>query len=349
MKKETSTSTGNQAQSAPTSFPDPVTILRTCDPDLKSFGGFQWPESGYIEAPDFQPTVQCGNGLHGLLDGRGDWELMDWSLEAKALIVETDRSQLIELSGKVKFQSAIVKKVTSLGIALCEVFCNALNIRKEVDEIMSSAQPTKNSKTNSDSYAQVANSGDSARVANSGTYARVANSGTYAQVANSGDSARVANSGTYAQVANSGDSARVANSGDSARVANSGTSARVANSGDSARVANSGDSARVANSGDSAQVANSGDSARVANSGTYARVANSGTYARLESTGKNSVIVSSGKDATASGVEGCAIALTWWTKAGRPRIAVAYVGKDGIKPNTFYKVNASGKFVEVRE
>ena len=41
--------------------------------DRKSHGGFQWPESGYVEAPDWDPdpSVSCGNSLHGLLWGQG--------------------------------------------------------------------------------------------------------------------------------------------------------------------------------------------------------------------------------------------------------------------------------------
>ena len=49
------------------------------------------------------------------------------------------------------------------------------------------------------------------------------------------------------------------------------------------------------------------------------------------------------------GEDGC-FACAWWdSKAERPRIAVAYVGEDGIKPNTKYQVNNKGKFIEVKE
>jgi hypothetical protein len=40
-----------------------------------------------------------------------------------------------------------------------------------------------------------------------------------------------------------------------------------------------------------------------------------------------------------------AIALRW-NEGDKPRIAVAYVGENGIKPDTFYKLNAKGEFVE---
>lgn len=51
--------------------PETVLVLRTCAADLTSYGGFQWPESGPVESPDWNPIAECGNGLHGWL-GAGD-------------------------------------------------------------------------------------------------------------------------------------------------------------------------------------------------------------------------------------------------------------------------------------
>ena len=42
-------------------------VLRTCAADLTSYGGFQWPESGVAEAPDWNTHAAYGNGLHELL------------------------------------------------------------------------------------------------------------------------------------------------------------------------------------------------------------------------------------------------------------------------------------------
>ena len=66
---------------------DKVLILRSTGPDRKSHGGFQWPESGYVEAPDWDPdpSVSCGNGLHGLLWGQGAIGEAGWAVFAKRL------------------------------------------------------------------------------------------------------------------------------------------------------------------------------------------------------------------------------------------------------------------------
>ena len=86
---------------------DTVLILRTCDSDLRSWGGFQWPEHGYIEAPDWDPEPCCGKGLHGLLWGEG-FGLLDWSGDAKWLVVAVRVDDVVSLGSKVKFRAGEV-------------------------------------------------------------------------------------------------------------------------------------------------------------------------------------------------------------------------------------------------
>ena len=85
--------------------------LRTNNEDMTSYGGFRWPESGHVTAPDWQPTPECGNGLHGLLWGDGDASLLNWDATAKWLVVEIDADSAINLDGKVKFPSCVIVHV----------------------------------------------------------------------------------------------------------------------------------------------------------------------------------------------------------------------------------------------
>jgi len=85
--------------------------LRTNNEDMTSYNGFRWPDSGYVTAPDWQPTPECGNGLHGLLWGDGDASLLNWDATAKWLVVEIDADSAINLDGKVKFPNCVVVHV----------------------------------------------------------------------------------------------------------------------------------------------------------------------------------------------------------------------------------------------
>ena len=87
-------------------------ILRTCDADLKAYNDFQWPASGPVEAPDWDPKPECKNGLHGLLRGEGNGSLLNFSTEAKWLIVEIEKGSSIKIGeDKVKFPRGSVVAV----------------------------------------------------------------------------------------------------------------------------------------------------------------------------------------------------------------------------------------------
>ena len=81
-------------------------ILRTCNADMSSRNGFIWPREGIAECPDWKPTKQCGNGLHGALWGEGDGALLDWRDDAVWVVAGVD--EWIDLGGKVKFPRADV-------------------------------------------------------------------------------------------------------------------------------------------------------------------------------------------------------------------------------------------------
>jgi hypothetical protein len=91
-----------------TTTPKLALILRTCDKDMRSNGGFQWPKSGRVEAPDWRATKKCGEGLHGFLHGVGDGSLASWDPAAVWIAAWIDESLAIDLGGKVKFPWADV-------------------------------------------------------------------------------------------------------------------------------------------------------------------------------------------------------------------------------------------------
>ena len=53
-----------------------ILVVKTVDKNRRALysdaNGFQYPESGSVEAPDWKPTFQCGGGLHGLPWCSGD-------------------------------------------------------------------------------------------------------------------------------------------------------------------------------------------------------------------------------------------------------------------------------------
>ena len=83
-------------------------VLRTCAAHMTSAFGFVWPESGPVEAPDWEPTPECGHGLHGLLWGEGDGAVLNWAADARWLAVEVATADIVDLDGKCKFPRGVV-------------------------------------------------------------------------------------------------------------------------------------------------------------------------------------------------------------------------------------------------
>jgi hypothetical protein len=85
-------------------------ILRCNASDLTSNNKFQWVSNGAVEAPDWQPTEECGNGLHGWLWGEGEHTVSyHWdNQKAVWLVAAVWLTDVIDLEGKVKFPRAWV-------------------------------------------------------------------------------------------------------------------------------------------------------------------------------------------------------------------------------------------------
>ena len=86
-----------------------VLILKSLPADLKAQGGFQWPESGYVEAPDWNIKPECGGGLHGWLWGQGDASLRCRDEDTRWIVASTHHLGTIDLEGKVKVRHCEVK------------------------------------------------------------------------------------------------------------------------------------------------------------------------------------------------------------------------------------------------
>ena len=85
-------------------------VLRICKADMTSHNGFIWPTKGHVEAPDWEATQECGNGLHGWFEAQGDASYSNYLNEpdAKYLVLKVKTDSIIHLDGKCKFPRAKV-------------------------------------------------------------------------------------------------------------------------------------------------------------------------------------------------------------------------------------------------
>jgi hypothetical protein len=189
--------------------------------------------------------------------------------------------------------------------------------------------------------------GDRSMAASSGDHSMAASSGDHSTAASSGDRSMAASSGDYSMAASSGYYSMAASSGDCSMAASNGDHSMAASSGDHSMAASSGDHSTAASNGYRSMAASSGDYSTAASSGDHSMAASSGDYSTAASSSTNSIAMVAGiGGAVKTGPNGC-LALAWHdVKNNRPRITVGHVGENGIKPDTWYRLDHDGILIE---
>jgi hypothetical protein len=230
--------------------PDKTLVLRTCPADMIAKGemdgvkyAMTWPRQGPVECPDWDPAPRCGNGLHGLPWGNGDWSLLSSADDAVWMVVEVDTALLVDIGGnKSKFPRGNVLFSGSRVEAVIRVLCGSEAIVHVTKEAEAWGEKCGNSST-------AASSGYSSKAASSGNSSTAASSGYSSTAASSGNSSTAASSGNSSTAASSGYSSTAASSGYSSTAASSGNSSTAASSGDYSTASSDGQSGIAATIG----------------------------------------------------------------------------------------------------
>src|SRR5581483_7865876 len=225
-----------------------VLVLRSCKADMTSYDGFKWPESGFVEAPDWKPTKQCGNGLHGWQWAVGDFRLGFHDRDTKWLVIEVDKSQIVELDGKVKFKNGNVIKVGNWHDCFWYVRTHTPKpvLEKPAPGDYAHSSTTGNyahSSTTGD-YAHSSTTGYSAHSSTTGYYAYSSTTGYYAHSSTSGYYAHSSTTGNYAHSSTTGYYAHSSTTGDYAHSSTTGNYATACALGTNCR-AKAGDKGSI--------------------------------------------------------------------------------------------------------
>ena len=100
----------------------------------------------------------------------------------------------------------------------------------------------------------------------------------------------------------------------------------------------------------SLEQSNTGDYSAASNTGDYSAASNTGYQSAAEVSGSHSVAAAFGIESKARASVNSAIVLCYRNDEGELiHIRASKVGENGIKPNTWYTLNADGQFVETEE
>lgn len=81
-------------------------VLKVVNEDMTSHDGFVWPESGPVAPEAWDDAPECGNGLHGWLNGEGNYRHS--FMEGKWIVFEANEVVKLDGGGKVKTGAATV-------------------------------------------------------------------------------------------------------------------------------------------------------------------------------------------------------------------------------------------------
>jgi len=254
-------------------------IIRTVREDFTSYNNFQWPKSGQVKADDFKPTLECGNGLHGLRIGQqnpGTW--YDYGI---ALLLQVPSSTIIDLEDNDKCKFPECKIVMSGNMVEITNYLYKENINIE------------------------------------GLYLRT-------QISNKSEKWI----GGYGSTLTAGDYSTLT-AGDGSTLT----------AGDGSTLTAGYNSTLTAGYNSTLTAGNWS----TLTAGDYSTLT-AGDYSTL--TAGNGSTLTAGNDSTLTAGDYSTLTCRY-NDGNKCRLATAYVGENGIKPNQAYKVNNKGEFYEV--
>ena len=316
---------------------DTVLVLRTCASDGTSYGGCCWPESGPVECGDWDPAPTCEHGLHGLLWGQGELSHLSPDPDAIWLVVEVRASEVVDLGGAVKYPRGVVVYSGAASGAIARITsaprapldASWMDTRAEGGHAGVSAHGT---------CVVASASGIDSTAATAGARSIAAAIGRRGACSAAGYHARATADGDTSAAAAAGVASTATAVGDHSTAAAADIRATAAVDGAEALAATAGIDSRASAIGRRCACAAIGASARASATGEYSVGVTTGARASVSSSGGCGLAASLGRDGRArAGVDGC-IAVAWEDETCRLRLAVGYVGEDGILPDVWYVV-----------
>ena len=319
-------------------------VLKVVRHDMTTRNHFKWGNVGDITvAPDWDPNPKCGGGLHGWLSGVGDIRCQDISESdgARWLVIEVE-GEVVSLGGKVKFErgktvfAGDMREAAAIVADLSGEQGSVIGIIRSGGD-RSTVLGGCHSTLTGGNYSAVSG-GDHSIV--TGGDLSIVTGGEHSKVSG-GDQSTV--SGGYHSIVTGGDQSTV--SGGDRSIVTGGDLSTVSGgnhsivTGMDRSIVNGGNYSTVRGGAGSTVTGGVGSTLT---GGKYSKVTG-GNFSTLM--GGEFSTLTGGEFSTVKGDNWSVLQLLYWD--GRKRLVIAYVGEDGIKPNTPYRLNNDHQFEEV--
>jgi len=310
-------------------------IIRTVENDYTSYNNFQWPKSGQVKADDFKPTLECGNGLHGLRIGQQ--KPGKWYGDGIVLLLKVPSSTIIDLEDNSKCKFPECKIVMSGNMNEITNYLYKKNIN--IEGLYRRSQiSNKSEKWIGGDYSTLTAGYRSTLTAG---YLSTLTAGYFSTLTAGYDSTLTAGNdstltaGHYSTLTAGIGSTLTAGIGSTLTAGN--RSILTAGIGSTLTAGN-----RSILTAGFCSTLTAGDYSKL--TAGYNSKLTAGVCSTLTA-GEGSALTA-GVCSTLTAGEGSTLTCRYWD-GNKMRLATAYVGEKGIKPNQAYKVNNKGKFYKV--
>ncbi|UTJ53329.1 hypothetical protein NLZ12_06300 [Klebsiella pneumoniae] len=194
------------------------------------------------------------------------------------------------------------------------------------------------------------NTGDCSAASNTGYQSAASNTGYRSAASNTGYRSAASNTGDCSAASNTGYRSAASNTGDCSAASNTGDCSAASNTGYRSAASNTGNRSAASNTGYQSAASNTGDCSAASNTGYQSAASNTGNRSAAEVSGSHSVAAAFGIESKARASVNSAIVLCYRNDEGELiHIRASKVGDNGVKPDTWYTLNADGQFVEFEE
>ena len=186
-----------------------VLILRCCNKDGTSYGGFQWPMTvgATVNAPDWNPAPECGGGLHGWPWGiaMGDGKEPDYG--GAWIVFGAVPADVVSIGGKCKAKTGIVRFVGTWDKA------NAFVLAGQMELVYQSSRGAASATGDSGAASATGTSGAASATGYRGAASATGYSGAASATGTSGAASATGTSGAASATGYSGAASATGDSG----------------------------------------------------------------------------------------------------------------------------------------
>ena len=334
-------------------------VIRTTNKNGASYGGFMWSQEigAIVEAPDWSDEAECGQGLHGNLDGVGDWSLLSDQADALWWIIGVKRSECIDLDGKVKYPRGKVVYCGRQHGAMQLISKEWIRICKESPESVATENYKHASAAGDRGHASAAGdrghasaAGDRGHASAAGSRGHASAAGDRGHASAAGDRGHASAAGDRGHASAAGDRGHASAAGSRGHASAAGSRGHASAAGDRGHASAAGDRGHASAAGDRGHASAAGSSGHASAAGDRGHASAAGDRGHASAAGENAIAVAMGYAGRARASASGALCVAHIDNEGKiVAIRASKVGENGIKPNTWYSLCSAGQFVEVEE